>query len=219
MSTSARLQAALALAYVLFFGWYTSFGGPLGPEEIAHYTAVLESASIGDDPRRLEAWKSFMENDTGDDFAMINVIDLHDQPAPAPGVEPGESSAEVMNRYNRPFLGRALRAAAHPVLIGFAAAPPLERWGIEGADDWTMGGLVRYRSRRDLLQQVEWATRQDDDIHAYKIAAIEKTIAYPLDPWYQLGDPRLVLALLLGLAALGIQLRASARARPGTEAS
>jgi hypothetical protein len=26
-----------------------------------------------------------------------------------------------------------------------------------------------------------------------------KTIAYPLDPWVQLGDPRLVLFLLLGL--------------------
>ena len=26
--------------------------------------------------------------------------------------------------------------------------------------------------------------------------AVEKTIAFPLDPWFQLGDPRLVLALL-----------------------
>ena len=28
---------SLALLYAAFFGWYTSFGGPLSPEEIEHY--------------------------------------------------------------------------------------------------------------------------------------------------------------------------------------
>lgn len=53
---------------------------------------------------------------------------------------------------------------------------------------------MRYRSRRDLmdiLSNPAFAGR-----HEFKVAAIEKTIAFPLDPWFQLGDPRLVLALL-----------------------
>ena len=37
----------------------------------------------------------------------------------------------------------------------------------------------------------------DSGIHDFKIAAIEKTIAYPLDPWFHLGDPRLVVGLLV----------------------
>ena len=36
--------------------------------------------------------------------------------------------------------------------------------------------------------------------HDFKIAAMAKTIAFPIDPWFHLGDPRLLLALLLGLA-------------------
>ena len=43
----------------------------------------------------------------------------------------------------------------------------------------------------DILSNPAFAGR-----HEFKVAAIEKTIAFPLDPWFQLGDPRLVLALL-----------------------
>ncbi len=45
---------------------------------------------------------------------------------------------------------------------------------------------------------------RDTNIHHFKIAAMEKTIAYPLDPWFQLGDPRLVLGLLFLVLGLGM---------------
>jgi hypothetical protein len=70
-----------------------------------------------------------------------------------------------------------------------------------------MGGLVRYRSRRDLVEMALAAL--DSDIHRYKIAAMEKTIAFPLDPWFQLGDPRLVLALVFAVIGLSGQLRSA----------
>lgn len=47
--------------------------------------------------------------------------------------------------------------------------------------------------------------------HAFKVAALEKTIAFPLDPWFQLGDPKLVLALLLGLIGALASWRLAAR--------
>ena len=37
-----------------------------------------------------------------------------------------------------------------------------------------------------------------------------KTIAFPLDPWFQLGDPRLVMALVLGLVGCGLSWRFAA---------
>jgi len=195
---------ALAVLYAAFFAWYTPFGGPLTPEEIARYEAVLRE--VTDSPERLDRWMAFMEGDTGDDFAMLNAIALREAPLPGPGIEPGESSAEVLAKYTAPFLGRALRSAAHPVLLGRAAAPALDLWGIEGASEWTNGGLVRYRSRRDLLEQFV-ATRDlgDADIHRFKIAAMEKTIAYPLDPWFHLGDPRLLLGLVFAVLGLTLQ--------------
>ena len=146
-------------------------------------------------------------NHAFDTLVMINVIDMRDTPLQIQGVEPGETNDEVIAKYQTPFLGRAALSAAHPVLMGFAAAPAVDIWGIEGADHWDRGGLVRYRSRRDLMKQVE-AIREGggDDVHAFKVAAIEKTIAYPLDPWFQLGDPRFVFALVF--AVIGLSAKA-----------
>ncbi len=36
MSRTRWIWAILAALWTLFFGWYTSFGGPLTEEEIAH---------------------------------------------------------------------------------------------------------------------------------------------------------------------------------------
>ncbi len=208
MSIAARVWLVLALVYAAFFSWYTSFGGPLTEEEIAHFTTLLEG--LGDDPDRMQTWIAFMESDTGDDFAMFNAVHLRDTPTPGPGIEPGETSEEVMLKYGRPFLSRAFRRASHPVLAGTAAARPIDIWGIEGAEEWSQGALVRYRSRRDLLEHVESLGEaglggEDGGIHRFKIAALEKTIAYPLDPWFQLGDPRLLLALILAIVGLSVQ--------------
>ncbi len=200
MLAPSRVWTVVALVYAVFFGWYTSFGGPLSQEEIEGYLTVL--AEAGADPERLAVWKQFMETDTGDDFAMLNAIEMRETPLPVEGAEPGESSQQVLARYTQPFLGRALLSAAHPVMLGQAAAPALDLWGIKGAESWSTGALVRYRSRRDLMEQAVYAGGLD--IHDFKIAAMSKTIAFPLDPWFQLGDPRLVLAL--GLAVLGLLL-------------
>ena len=200
----SRIWGVLALVYVVFFSWYTSFGGPLTDEEIAHYMGVLEQR--GGDALRLDVWRAFMESDTGDDFVMLNAIDYRDEPAQVEGVEPGDTSADVMAKYSEPFLGKALLSAAHPVLMGTAAAPAVDLWGIEGAERWNWAGLVRYRSRRDVMKLAEYASTLD--IHRFKIAAIEKKISYPLDPFFQAGDPRFLLALLLLVAGLSLQLRA-----------
>jgi hypothetical protein len=205
LSSPARVWTALAVLYALFFGWYTSFGGPLRPDEIDRYMIVLEEA--GGEPERLALWRAFMESDTGDDFAMLNNLDLWDEVQPTEGVPDGLTPSEVMGLYTRPFLGQALLSAAHPVLMGTAAAPALDTWGIAGADVWDSGGLVRYRSRRDLMEQAVFVRSLETNIHDYKIAALEKTVAYPLDPWFQLGDPRLVLALAFLVLGLAWQLR------------
>jgi hypothetical protein len=47
--------------------------------------------------------------------------------------------------------------------------------------------------------------------HEFKVAAMRKTIAFPIDPWFQLGDPRVVLALLLGLIGCALSWREAAR--------
>jgi len=204
----SRAWIVLGVLYAAFFLWYTPLGGPLSEAEIASYETKLRG--FGGDDGALERWRAFMRSDTGDDFAMWNALDLRDVPEPVEGVPPGASSADVMRLYGEPFFRRAVRDAAHPVVMGAAAAEALDVWGIDGARHWDQGALVRYRSRRDLMDQVvALAERaaEGDDLHRFKVAALEKTIAFPLDPWFHVGDPRLVLALAFLGVGLGLDVR------------
>ena len=68
---------------------------------------------------------------------------------------------------------------------------------------------MRYRSRRDLLEQA--SALRDTNIHSFKTAAMAKTIAFPVDPFFQLGDPRLVLGLVFLVFGLSVHLRSALR--------
>ena len=195
---------ALGVLYVSFTGWYTSWSGALTAEEVDAYLGAMVARGA-DDTERLALWRRFLDTDTGDDFAMWNAIDLRDAPGEVEGIPPGGSAEEMLARYTEPFLGAALARASHPVILGRAASDALDLWGIEGAEDWSQGALVRYRSRRDVIELALHALQSD--VHRFKVAAMEKTIAFPLDPWFQAGDPRLLLALVFAVAGLAWQLR------------
>lgn len=194
--------AALVL-WAAFFLWYTNLRGPLTPEEIELYTTRMQ-ASRELDPEQFARLRRFLESDTGDDFLMLNMIEMHEKPEPISGVRPDETSQQVLDRYMAYMWPALLKRACHPVVFGSAAAPTMETWGIDGQGPWSSGAMMRYRSRRDLMEIA--ATPEFNGPHDFKIAAMKRTIAFPLDPFMQLGDPRLVLGLLLFSAAAGLQL-------------
>ena len=90
--------------------------------------------------------------------------------------------------------------ASHPVVAGDAIFAALDIVGIEGAESWDSAGLVRYRSKRDLLEIA--SNPVFDEKHDYKVAALEKTIAFPITTQVNLGDPRLILGLLTVIGVL-----------------
>jgi hypothetical protein len=190
----------VVVLYAAFFGWYTSCAGPLTPEEIDRYVAAMEQR--GAPAERIALMRAFLEADTGDDFVMVNVIEFREPPERVEGVGPNETASDVMARYMEYMWPALLKRACHPVLMGQAAAPALDLWGIEGAERWDQAGLMRYRSRRDMLEIAGNPAFQGP--HEFKIAAMTKTIAFPADPWFQLGDPRLVLGLVLLVVGLAL---------------
>ena len=200
---------AIAVIYGAFFYWYTSFGGPLTDEEIERYMSSFENQSPAPSPELLARFRAFMESDTGDDFVMLNVIDLYDTPRQIEGVEPGQTSTEVVGKYMEYMYPALLSRACHPVMAGRATSDALEVFNAPGMEVWDQGALMRYRSRRDLLEIASNPGFQGP--HEFKEAAMAKTIAFPLDPWFQLGDPRLVLALLLLALGFGASLVAARR--------
>jgi hypothetical protein len=209
MTPTRWIWTILIGLYAAFFGWYTSFGGPLSEEEIAKYMAYVESADPPRSPERISQLRKFMEEDTGDDFVMVNVIDLYKTPLQIDGVEPGESSEDVLAKYMAYMIPALLARASHPVLYGSAASTAMDIMNADGMGKWTTGAGMRYRSRRDIL---DISTNPAfSGSHEFKIAAMSKTIAFPIDPWMQLGDPRLVLGLLLGWLGCGLSWREAAR--------
>jgi len=209
MTGTQLIWILLALIYAAFSGWYTSFSGPLNAAEIDHYLSLIKAQQAPADPEVLARLRAFMEADTGDDFVMINLIDLYETPVQVEGVPPGESSSEVLDRYMAHMYPALLSRACHPVLFGSAAGRAMDLMHAEGMDSWTSAAGMRYRSRRDMLEIATNPAFRGS--HDFKVAAMRKTIAVPVDPWFQLGDPRVLLALLLGLMGTGLSWLLAAR--------
>ena len=188
----------LAILYTGFFSWYTSFDGPLSQEEMDHYYKILEARNSDGSPEQRARLRKFMEEDTGDDFVMINVIDMYEEPMQISGVSSSDTSEDVLDRYMEYMYPALFTRACHPILFGEAANQAMDLMNAPGMEQWTRGAAMRYRSRRDMLEIA--SNPAFTGAHDFKIAAMAKTIAFPIDPWFHLGDPRLLLALLLGLA-------------------
>jgi hypothetical protein len=188
MNRRTLLWGLATLVYAVFCLWYTDLRG-----QIAAFSRQLEAA--GAPPATLASLRGFMETDTGRQFLMVNVIDLADDPPDVAGAAPGETAEQLMGRYMEHMFPELLKRACHPAFVGWAVHPAVDLVGIEGAEQWTMAALFRYRSRRALMEIVSNPATLAR--HEFKIAALDKTIAYPVEAVLYLGDPRLLLGLVL----------------------
>ena len=208
MTTRMKIWLLPALFFAFFLFWYTSTGGPLSEVEVDNFIVKMEEN--GSSPEAIAMIKQFGEEDTGKHFIMINNIDYNDSPGDVVGAAPGERAQQLMDRYMEHMIPAMLSRGSHPVMLGPAAYRSMDVIGVEGVDIWDMGGLVRYRSRRDFLEIVTDPAFSGK--HHFKAAALEKTIAFPVEPDFNLGDPRLLIGLLLlALTALADARRSSQR--------
>ena len=146
--------------------------------------------------------RRFLESDDGREFYMVNLIATHREPVVMPGTGEKKPAAEVLRRYTSYFMAELFRRAGHPAFAGPAAGANVEQWGVENGPAWTFNGVIRYRSRRDMA---ELATDPKfEPAHAYKIAAMASTFAFPVAPAAIFVGPRVWVGLGLALcAALG----------------
>ena len=206
-----KIWISLLVIYAGFFLWYTVIGGKLDKEEIEFFLEKLEERTSANsaDPETYNSQKNlikrFMEEDTGRQFLMVNNIDMDDDPEDVEGAEPGESAERLLDRYMEHMYAQLLKRACHPVFAGNAVHPSMDLVGIEGAEIWDRAALMRYKSRRAFMEVVTHPNMGSK--HAFKVAAMEKTIAYPVETVLYLGDPRFLLALILIILGLFLQNR------------
>lgn len=194
MSKQNKLWLGSTLLYLVFLAWYSNLGGSLSDEEIDTYLDTMRDN--GSSEEILAFVEKFARGDSGRHFLMINSIDYADNPpAQVEGAEPGESAERLMARYMEHMIVALLSRASHPVLMGPAIYQSIDVVGIDNAEHWETGAVFRYRSRRDFMEIVSNPVFEGK--HHFKAAALEKTIAFPIEPQLYLGDLRLVLGLIM----------------------
>ena len=199
MSTRLKIWLSSALIYLSFFAWYTDLRGPLRDAEVEEFVATM--TATGREPEEIAMVEQFAREDSGRQFLMANNVDYNENPPHVEGAEPGEDADQLMARYMEHMFPALLARASHPAVVGPAVFRAMDLAGIEGAEQWDMNALFRYRSRRTFLEIV--TNPAFSGRHDFKAAALDKNIAFPIEPALYLGDLRLVLGLfLLALTAL-----------------
>ena len=215
MNKSLRNWFILIFIYCTFFVWYTDLGGKLDSNEIATYLVKMQDnrEAVGfSSPEEKERAKEqgaiieeFMREDSGRQFFVVNNIDMSENPQDVEGAQPGEDADQLMGRYMEHMYAELFKRASHPVFLGSAVSTAIDIVGIENAESWDSAALMRYKSRRAFMEIVSNPKMLGK--HEFKIAALNKTIAYPVETVVYLSDPRLLLGFILIIIGLIIQLR------------
>lgn len=191
--TNKQILIIATAVYALFFLWYTNLSGAMSDQEIDE--AIIGLRANGMAQNDIEHWERFMRSDTGDQFIMLNNIDMNPSPPKMPDTPEGATAQELMDVYMEHMYSELFKRACHPIFFGEVVHETLDLVGIENAKSWTHGALFRYRSRGDLIQIA--LNPDSKDRHDYKIAALTKTIAYPIEPTIYPSDARFILFLIL----------------------
>lgn len=208
----------LGTIYACFFFWYTDMGGKLSEEEIQDFLIKYDqnlrnigtSSDLEEDfyipsELRKDFLRKFMEQDTGRQFIMVNSIEMNRNPGDVVGANSGESADQLMSRYMEHMWPNLLKRASHPIFVGYAIWESMDLVGIEGAETWDQAALMRYKSRRAFMEIVTHPNMRTK--HAFKVAALQKTIAYPVEPIGYYSDLRVILGMLILIVGLMIRLR------------
>ncbi|MCR9144970.1 MAG: hypothetical protein NXI24_22220 [bacterium] len=202
LKTRTWISLAPLLAWACFYFWYTSFAGPLTETEIDEFRTTLREA--GADAETLARWERFMRADDGREFIMVNLNQDRESPARIAGARDDKNSREALNRYAAFMLPNLAGHGSFPIFSGEAAPKFREAMEVMGAEaelrKWDRAALVRYRSRRDLVAVVTALIA--DGSYGYKVAALGKSVAMPVQPRLNAGDLRIFFALLAGILSL-----------------
>jgi hypothetical protein len=189
--------------YGAFRLWYDSWRGPLTPTEIDAFFAEVEGKYGGNqDPAAL---RRFLEADDGGEFVMLNLVKVAPGKVADPVTHELIDGRAMMRRYSDPFVWALIRRGGHPGMVGRKVGPYVDAWNVEGDPGWSIFGLMRYRSRRDLIAMIRDPLFAK--VHPYKALGIPTTFSFPTqrEVSVYLG-PRVWVALVLALGAALVQL-------------
>jgi hypothetical protein len=193
---SIVLLIVFVMLYLAFLFWYGGRSKPLTPAEVESLLAEIKRRGGKQSPEGelplFQQFRDLAKSDDGSEFYMVNLLKFRKKALYPEGSSFGDDPLIANNRYSRTIIPLLLKHGGHPLFLGQVQGRFLHPGS---ADDWDQIGIVRYRSRRDLLQMAVEIAGLGIDIH--KWAALEKTQVFPVKPLLQLALIRVIVAVLL----------------------
>jgi hypothetical protein len=187
------------LAYGAFRLWYDNWSGPLKPAEIDAFLAQMAGRfeATGNSPDVLRA---FLAADDGREFVMLNLVKAQLDPVEDPQTGQMVQGFELLKRYSKRFMPVLFRNGGHPGIVGRKVGGYVDAWKTEPDPGWTVFGLMRYRSRRDMIKLVMDPAFMAG--HPDKLLGTLATFSFPTQRVlsFYVG-PRVTVALVLALIA------------------
>ena len=196
-----KIWILVPAAYGLFLFWYYNWIGPIQSEEINEIVAAFNRAE-GSQHTDAEVFRRFLEEDDGNEFVMLNLVKLHEGGIAHPVSGEKVSASNLIGEYFGPFSLALFKRGGHPVFQARTVGGNIDSWNADDNVGFGTAAMMRYKSRRDLVELVLDAAFAD--AHIFKLAAIERTISYPTQIILStsLRPPVSVLLVLLLLASL-----------------
>ena len=194
-----------AVIYLIFFFWYSNTSGPLSQAEI---DLVIDRIDKGESTISKEdraSFLSFLRNDDGGDFYMVNFLDINENPPTMEKTGESATASDLLDYYMEYMYPELFMRASHPVFAGNVSASALDHIGAEETKEWDRTAIMRYRSIRDMLEIAN--NEIFSERHEYKINALIKTIAIPVSAPIFLDFRIIIFLFLLTLTFLIDKLR------------
>jgi hypothetical protein len=193
------------LLYLAFLFWYGGKGKPLTAAEVDTLLAEMKRRAGTQDSKEefpiLQEFRDLTQNDDGREYYMVNLLKFRKMALYPEGTSFGDDPLAANDRYNRAIIPLLFKHGGHPVFLGQVQGCFIHP---EQADDWDQVGMVRYRSRRDMLKMAVEIAGLGVDIH--KWASLEKTQVFPVKPIVNLFFIRGAMAVLLFIVMVVIYL-------------
>ena len=183
---------------------YDNWRGRLTHEEIDTMLAQAAAQGAGE-VNDLSTVRTFLEEDDGREFVMVNLVRVPDTMVTHPDTGAQVSAREMMQAYSKAFMPLLLRHGGHPALATRKVGGYVDSWMVGPDPGWSIVGFMRYRSRRDMLKMV--LDPAFEAAHKYKPLGVAETFSFPTQPFLRAYvSPRISVLLILALAAALAQL-------------
>ncbi|MEE3064974.1 MAG: hypothetical protein VYA67_13615 [Actinomycetota bacterium] len=195
------MAAALYGGFRLF---YDNWRGKLRQGEIDTMLAQIEARGSGG-ATDLAVVRTFLEEDDGREFVMVNLVRVPDTTVTDPDTGAEVPANAMMRAYSKAFMPLLLRHGGHPALATRKVGGYIDSWMVGPDPGWSIVGFMRYRSRRDMLKMV--LNPAFEAAHKYKPLGVAETFSFPTQPFLRAYvSPRVSVFLILALAAALAQL-------------